>query len=131
MKYLLDTNVLIELTKRNQVVRQRAMMAGLDNCFTSEISVAELLYGAYKAGIERHYHELSFFKDHLPILKIGPCLDCYARIKVELESQGKRLDNFDLLIAATAITSDLTLVTHNTRHFERIPELRVIDWEKD
>ena len=131
MKYLLDTNVLIELTKRNQVVRQRATMAGLDNCFISEISMAELLYGAYKAGMERHYHEISFFKEHLHVLQIGPCLDNYARIKVELESQGNRLDNFDLLIAATAITSDLTLVTHNTRHFERIPDLKLTDWEQD
>lgn len=131
MKYLLDTNVLIELTKGNQLIRQRATAVGLDNCFASEITVAELLYGAYKAGIERHHHEVSFFKDNLHILQIRPCLDNYARIKVALESKGQRIDNFDLLIAATAISSELTLVTHNTKHFERIPGLTVIDWEQE
>ena len=131
MRYLLDTNVLIALTKEHQGVKQNAILAGLDNCSISEITLAELLYGAYKGGFDRHQSEIAFFKDNFKILPIGPCLNDFGKIKSEMWKKGKRIDNFDLLIAATAITSDLTLVTHNTKHFKCIPGLTVIDWEQE
>ena len=54
----------------------------------------------------------------------------YARLRVRLEQQGTPLDDFDLLIAATALQEDLTLVTANKRHFERIEGLRLEDWDR-
>ena len=47
----------------------------------------------------------------------------FAAIKVYLEKKGKRLEDFDLLIAVTALVNNLTLVTYNKRHFERIEGL--------
>ena len=49
----------------------------------------------------------------------------YVPLKVTLEQQGQKLDEFDLLIAATALSHNLTLVTHNKKHFSRIPDLKM------
>ena len=131
MKYLLDTTVLISMIKDQHDARRKIENNGFVNCAVSEITLGELIYGAYKGGYERHKGESDFVKDVFKILPIGGSLDTYARLRSELESKGIRLDNFDLLIAATAIDTNRTLVTHNTRQFERIPGLKLTDWEQD
>lgn len=50
----------------------------------------------------------------------------YAKTKISLETVGKRLDEFDLLIGATAYIHSLSLVTLNLRHFSRIPDLQIV-----
>lgn len=50
-------------------------------------------------------------------------------MKSDLERKGMRIDDFDLLIGATALKNSLTLVTHNIKHFKRIPGLPIEDWE--
>jgi len=52
----------------------------------------------------------------------------FGRLRGELSRLGKTVNPMDLLIASTAIAHDLTLVTNNTKHFECIPELRIVDW---
>ena len=64
------------------------------------------------------------------ILSISAAIEPYAKLRAQLEADGIRLDNFDLLIAASAIGEGLNLVTHNTKHFERIHSLLVKDWER-
>lgn len=49
----------------------------------------------------------------------------FAQIRGDLRAEGLLIGDFDTLIAATALENDLTLITHNTRHFERVPELRL------
>ena len=53
-------------------------------------------------------------------------LDRYGQLKVNLEKKGRRLDEFDLLIASTALSFGLILVTRNVRHFARVPRLKII-----
>ena len=78
----------------------------------------------------KHAHEVRFLKEHFEILPILPALDLYGQVRAELEKQGIALDSMDLLIGCTALSSDRVMVTHNVRHFVRIPELRIEDWEK-
>ena len=130
MKYLLDTNVLVAMFRGRQVIRDSILKAGFENCAVSEISLAELYVGAFKTNYGAHIHELQFVKDHFSIVPISRAIEKYAELRAQLETDGIRLDNFDLLIAATAITQGMTLVTHNTKHFERIPRLNVRDWER-
>ena len=52
----------------------------------------------------------------------------YARIRHHLEKQGTVIGGNDLMIAATALAHDLTLITHNCREFERVPDLKWEDW---
>ena len=58
-------------------------------------------------------------------------LSKYGEIKAKLEAKGQRLDEFDLLIGATAVQNGLTVVTANVRHFGRIPDLNVVNRENN
>lgn len=130
MKYLLDTNVLVAMFRGQHGIREALIKAGLDNCAISEITLAELLAGAHKGGYDRHAHEIAFLHDNSEIVPIGPSLDTYAKLRADLERHGIYVDSFDLLIAATAIQRKMIFITHNTRHFSRIPGLKAKDWER-
>lgn len=130
MKYLLDTNVLIAMFRGQYHIREKILEVGFGNCAVSEITLGEILTGCYKGGYENHAHEVRFLKEHFEILPILPALDLYGQVRAELEKQGIALDSMDLLIGCTALSSDRIMVTHNVRHFVRIPELRIEDWEK-
>lgn len=130
MKYLLDSNAVIAMFRDLHHMREAILKVGFDKCSVSEVTLAELFVGAYKTNYASHIHEIRFINEHFAVLPISGAIEKYAEIRAELEKSGCRLDNFDLLIAATAITEGMTLVTHNTKHFERIPRLNVRDWER-
>lgn len=125
--YLLDTDVLIELTRGNAPVQERLALVGLDHCAISEISLAELYVGYYK-NHKRLEPLFAFLEASITTLPISSAIKTYAQLRARLESEGKRLDNMDLLIGATALANDCTLVTHNTQHFARIQGLKLEDW---
>ena len=129
-QYLLDTNVLIDMFKGNQRVQEKIFRAEFHNCYISEITLAELYVGAFKGGRPKQLQEISFVCKRFRILPITPALERYARLRVRLEGKGESIDDFDLLIAATALTEGHTLVTHNLRHFDRIEGLRTEDWDR-
>jgi tRNA(fMet)-specific endonuclease VapC len=54
----------------------------------------------------------------------------YAKERCRLERIGRRVDDFDLLIGATAIHHGLTLVTNNTKHFQRLNGIKLEDWSR-
>jgi tRNA(fMet)-specific endonuclease VapC len=126
--YLLDTDTVIAMLRGEHGVQQRVRAAGLDSCGISEITIAELYTGAFKSGIEKDFGQAEFAASFFRIYPIGETLKTYAQLRVDLERQGRRLDSMDLLIAATAMEHHLTLVTGNTRHFARIPDLVMEDW---
>ena len=59
------------------------------------------------------------------------CAEALGQIRGAQLRQGVSYASIDLLIAATALVHDLTLVTHNTKDFQRIPNLRTADWLED
>ncbi len=59
------------------------------------------------------------------------CVDAYGRIRSELEKAGTPIGPNDLMIAAVALTHNLTLVTHNTREFQRVAHLSLADWKRE
>jgi predicted nucleic acid-binding protein len=127
MKYLLDTNIIVDHLRGKRALAPDYLKAG---SVVSVITQAELFYGAYKS--QRQEHNLKKIKEMLADLKIGTqpleedVLDRYGQLKAKLEKKGRRLDDFDLLIAATALGLGLTLVTRNIKHFSRIPQLKVV-----
>ena len=129
-QFLLDTNVLIDMFKGNQRVQERIFRAEFHNCHVSEITLAELYVGAFKGGRPKQLQEIGFVCRRFHIRPITPALERYARLRVQLEEKGMAIDDFDLLIAATALSEGLTLVTHNLRHFDRIEGLRLEDWDR-
>lgn len=127
-RYLLDTNVLIAMLKDKNDVRKQILKVGFENCYVSEISIAELFYGAAKGGRKKNMEDVSHILRLFEILPIFPSLKMYGQVKAMLEIQGRRIDDFDLLIGATALQNKLTMVTANVKHLERIPNLIVENW---
>ena len=127
--YLLDTNIVIFYFKGNNNVVNQIEIKGLDNCFISEITVAELKVGAYKSGKFDYHNKLieDFVKD-INVISISNIIDCYATERARLEKLGQKLDDFDLLIGATAIANELILVTNNTKHLQRMSVKNIEDW---
>ncbi len=130
VKYLLDTSVCISMFKNKDGIREKLQQVGLDACAVSEISIAELYYGAAKSGTQRHYRDVENVIRLFSILPVYPSLEMYGKLKVELEIKGQRVDDFDLLIGATAQYNKLTMVTSNVKHFIRIPNLVVENWNR-
>ncbi len=92
---------------------------------------AELFYGAFRSNhpqrtLERQQAFLSQFVS-LPFQDEAALLS--GRIRTELAKAGTPIGSYDLQIAAIALANDLTLVTHNTREFERVEGLQIEDWE--
>ena len=87
--------------------------------------MAEVYEGAF--GTPDPEATLADFREFLGLYAILPLTDSiierFARLRAYLRLQGQRIPDMDLLIAATALDHDLTLVTRNFRHFERIPNL--------
>lgn len=129
MKYLLDTNAVICMMKGQHGIQQRILQAGLDQCAVSEITLAELFVGLYKGRDERQRKEVEAVKRLFAILPITDAIELYAQNRAMLELTGNRIDDFDLLIGSTAIRHNLIVITHNAKHFSRIPGILTEDWE--
>ena len=102
-----------------------------DNCYISEITLAELKFGVEKSEkSEKNQKVLDNFLTGVQILPIFPSLDLYAKEKARLQNIGTPTDDFDLLIGVTSVTHHLIMVTNNTNHFKRIKGIELEDWTK-
>ena len=126
--YLVDSDTLISMGRGNTSLQEKMNSVGLAECALSEISLAELYVGAYKTGKNKLEPILEFFEGIIKILPITPAIKTFAKLRVQLESVGARIDDMDLFIAATALEGGHTLVSHNKRHYSRIPGLKMEDW---
>ena len=131
-RYLLDTDILIAMLRDRTDrtgLRAKALRVGLEHCFVSSISLAELYSGAYRMPSERGLHEAAFISAIFNILPFEPeAAESFGRDKAFLDGTGMPLADMDLLIGASAKNGGMTMVTHNVRHFSRIPGLTVEDW---
>lgn len=128
-KFLLDTNICIYFLKGLFELHNKIEQAGIENCFISEITVAELKFGAENSSNPTKNREtIDKFLSKFTILPIITSLDIYAKEKTRLRKKGKPLDDFDLLIGATAASNNLTLVTKNISDFDRLDSIKIEDW---
>lgn len=128
-KYLLDTNICIYYMKGLYELNQSINRAGVDNCFISEITLAELKFGVENSQRrEKNQKALDGFLSSIQVLPIYDALDIYAKEKVRLRKAGRTVDDFDLLIGATAVHYGLIMVTNNISHFDKLRNIKVEDW---
>jgi tRNA(fMet)-specific endonuclease VapC len=130
--YLLDTNTCIQyLTRRNSPIVAKLSSLRHQDVVLCDIVKAELYYGAYKGTrLESNFALYrQFFREFTSLPFDGSAAEVYGRIRVYLEARGNPIGPNDLQIAAIALANNLILVTHNTREFNRVPELRTEDWE--
>ena len=123
---MVDTNIWIHFFKGKYGVRDKIQNVNTEQLCVSEISIAELTYGAYhSSNRQKHLQEIHLVRDNFCLYPISECIDDYAVLRDELSRQGLTVENFDLLIAATAIHYHLILVTENVKHFKNIPGLKI------
>ena len=130
-KYLIDTNTCIYYIKGKFELNKKFEKVNPDNCFISEITLAELKFGVENSEKkEKNQKALDNFLSGVKIVPIFHSLDLYASEKARLRKSGTPVDDFDLLIAVTSVTHNLTMVTNNTEHFKRIKGITLEDWTK-
>lgn len=131
MKYLLDTNICIYLIRRRPpeiIDRMRSQRIG--DIGLSSITVAELQYGVAKSAEKvRNRSALEQFLAPLVILDFDTtAASVYGSVRAHLEREGTPIGSLDMLIAAHAVSLDVTLVTNNVREFGRVPGLQLENW---
>lgn len=129
-KYLLDTCTCISMFRGEGNVRDSIKKVGAKNCFISEITIAELFFGYAKAENKKQkLEDIHLVQKLFKIIPVYSSFKEYGEIRYSLEHTGMRIDQFDLLIGATALHHKLILITSNIKHFDRIKDLKIEDWK--
>jgi tRNA(fMet)-specific endonuclease VapC len=128
--WMLDTNTLSDLIRNPQgALVQRLSSIEPDAVATSIVVACELRFGARRKGSDALTSRVEQLLGALTVLPFDePADQHYADIRAALERAGTPIGSHDLFIAAHARSRGMTLVTHNTREFERVPGLSVEDW---
>ena len=131
--FLFDTDAITNLLKKIPSKKLVDNISKLDKSeqYVSSITIGEIVYGAFKSK-NQEFHLNNLENILLPSVNI---LDfdvsaafIYGRIRSELEKNGDTISNTDLRIASIAISNNLTLITGNMRHFQRIKDLKIENW---
>ena len=110
------------------------MRVGTKQCCISVISLHELFYGAHLAKerkeeyFEKELKKINILLDYFTVLPLKTNGEIYWHIKYELKKKGKPVDEFDMVIASHAVSEGLTVVTDNIKHFENMPNVKVVKW---
>ena len=126
------TLILIYALKGNEHVLKHFQETAAEPKALSVVTYGELLYGALKSQQrQENLAKVRRLQEIFPIVEAtNAIMETYAAIKADIEARGKPLDDFDLVIAATAISLGYRLVTNNERRFRRIEELKLEDWTR-
>ncbi len=129
MGYLIDTNTIIYSIKNNAKVNGRFKEFLHVTKAISMITYGELYYGAKKSAIpEKNMAVVRKMTELFPLIEITrPVIETFADIKAYLSKKGLIIPDFDIIIGATALTLNYTLVT-NDSHFKNIPGLKLENW---
>lgn len=129
-KYLIDTNWIIDALHGEAIAIKTLADLTDDGLAISLITYAELYEGAFyardsataQAGLQIFLHQ----KDVLPLTR--SIAERFAIVRGQLSRHLRRqIGDFDLLIAATALEHDLTLLTRNTKDFQHIPDIKLFE----
>jgi tRNA(fMet)-specific endonuclease VapC len=130
MTYLLDTNICIYIINEQPAqVLQRLIHAGRESLAISAVTVAELAFGVAKSSRLESRAKLENFVSKFPVLDWNQdAAWVYGPVRKALEAKGQRIGERDLLLACQALALGATMVTNNTREFERVAGLKLENW---
>ena len=131
MKLLLDTNICIYIIKQQPAsVLKHFLEYQIGDIGISSITLSELQYGVAKSQHQdKNSKALEQFITPLEVVPFDDAAaQAYGSIRATLEKAGTPIGSMDMLIAAHAVALGIPLVTNNTREFERVPGLEVVDW---
>lgn len=127
--YLLDTNICVYLLRGNDNIVNAIEKVGWLSCCISEITVAELVYGAEcSRHVERNKDIVYDLCEHLRIIPISPCIDEFAQQKARLRKLGLLIEDSDLWIGVTSVVNNFIMVTENVKHLGRIDGIKIENW---
>jgi len=132
MIYMLDTNICIYILNKKPVsyIKKLENLEKKHPIFISSIVLAELQYGVSNSKFkEQNQINVNYLLDKLEVLEFSSkCAFYYGELRADLKRRGVIIGNNDLLIASHALAESATLVTNNSSEFERVKELKIIDW---
>ncbi len=130
--YLLDTDTLIYSLKGEPAVLANFKKHAAAPKAVSVITYGELVFGAQGSQrITENLAKVYRLKEIFPLVDVTPAImDIFGALKADLRKNGTPVDDFDLLIGATALTIGYCVVTNNERHYAKIPGLEVVNWSK-
>lgn len=133
IKYLLDTNTIVDIIRDKESMPSKRLMAvGLYRCAIADMTVFELLYGAFNSEQrEANLQMISNLSKAICTLPSSPAYMEAARQKCRLRKLGLLIEDIDLLIGCTAIANGLTLISDNTKHMSRLENIRIESWSSD
>jgi tRNA(fMet)-specific endonuclease VapC len=129
MKYLLDTNICIHFFRGKFNLIEKFESMGVENLAISEITLAELVFGAESSENPQKNHDIiEKFASQVTILPIFDSIYKYGKEKARLRKSGVMISDFDLLIGCTSTENELIMVTENVKEFERISNITIENW---
>jgi len=134
MKYLLDTNIVSYfLREASPALSQRILDSSPDTLAISVVSAGELRYGLSKLPPSKRAtelaHHLNALLTAIAVLPLpANAAQHYGHTRAQLDAAGTPIGGNDLWIASHALAQNMTLVTNNTREFERVPGLKLDNW---
>lgn len=136
VKYALDTNVISEYLRENESVKNHIVYARMNHIplYIPSIAYYEIIRGFERISALRKLKEFYDFYELLEPIYLDrddmEVLGMAAKIYASLCKNGKKIDDNDIFIAATAMAHDATLVTDNIKHFSRIEGLKLVNWKE-
>ncbi|MGA2936123.1 MAG: type II toxin-antitoxin system VapC family toxin [Syntrophobacteraceae bacterium] len=132
VSYLVDTDWIIDHLANVAVITQKLRELQPRGIALSVISLAELYEGVYYSrDPQQNQSSLHTFLRKFPVLGVDrEICQFFGRERGKLRKAGRMIGDFDLLIASTCLCHDLTLLTNNVGHFERIEGLRLFSISK-
>lgn len=130
MTHLLDTNACVAVLRGHAGVRERLRQLAPDDVGVSTLTVYELLTGVARCrDAAREGAKVGRFLEPLHIVPFdADAAQHAARVRAALDSAGRIIGPYDLLLAGQSLANDATFVTRNTREFGRVRGLRCDDW---
>lgn len=128
---MLDTNICIYIIKNKpQSVRERLQEFNIGQLIISSITVSELYYGVHKSSyVEKNLLALEHFLKPFNIVDYDMKASIeYGKVRAGLEKKGTVIGGLDMMIAAHALSLNVTLVTNNTKEFCRVENLELDNW---
>jgi tRNA(fMet)-specific endonuclease VapC len=132
--YLLDTNAWIAYLRQSApLLVRKVQQTSASDLRLCSVVLAELFYGAYRSPPAFQANNLGLLANlrqrFISLAFDDPAADEYGRLRAHLAARGTPIGPNDLMIAAIALANGLTLVTHNTVEYGRVPGLALDDWQ--
>ena len=127
MAYIIDADWIIHITRGNSRVARIVKDLARERVAVSWLTLGEVYEVAFNTSHpQAQLDALQQYVHSFDVVGVdGPIMERFAETRAFLRRRGQLISDMDIILAATALERDLTVLTFNARHFERIPDLRV------